>query len=55
MKPVVVRNIDRADANLCGVLANLGVSTVHDAYGRIGLMKSYMRRSGPAPRSPGRP
>lgn len=43
MKPVVVRNIDRADANLCGVLANLGVSTVHEAYGRIGLMKTYMR------------
>ena len=37
------RNIDRADANLCGVLANLGVSTVHEAYGRIGLMKTYMR------------
>jgi len=40
---VVVRNIDRADANRCGVLANLGVSTVHEAYGRIGLMKTYMR------------
>src|SRR5437763_3944877 len=43
MKPVVVRNIQRTDANLCGVLANLGVSTVHEAYGRIGLMKTYMR------------
>ena len=43
MKPVVVRNIQRTDANLCGVLANLGVSTVHEGYGRIGLMKTYMR------------
>ena len=34
---------NRALANLCGVLANLGVSTVHEAYGRIGLMKTYMR------------
>jgi 4-hydroxy-4-methyl-2-oxoglutarate aldolase len=43
MKPVVVRNIDRADADLCGVLGKLGVSTVHEAYGRIGVMKTYMR------------
>jgi 4-hydroxy-4-methyl-2-oxoglutarate aldolase len=43
MKPVVVRNIDRAASNVCGVLGNLGVSTVHEAYGRIGLMKTYMR------------
>jgi len=43
MKPVVVRNIQRTDRKLCGVLANLGVSTVHEAYGRIGLMKTYMR------------
>jgi 4-hydroxy-4-methyl-2-oxoglutarate aldolase len=43
MKPVVVRNIPRADANACGVLEGLGVSTSHEALGRSGLMKPYMR------------
>ena len=43
MKPVVVRNIQRADANACGVLAGLGVSTAHEALGRSGLMKPYLR------------
>lgn len=43
MKTVVVRNIDRTDAELCAALAKPGVSTAHEAYGRIGLMKTYMR------------
>jgi len=43
MKPVVVRNIKRADANAVGILAGLGVSSTHEAAGRIGLMKPYMR------------
>jgi len=43
MKPVVVRNIKRADSNAVGVLGGLGVSTTHEAMGRIGLMKPYMR------------
>lgn len=43
MKPVVVRNIKRADANAVGILGGLGVSSVHEAAGRIGLMKPYMR------------
>ena len=43
MKPVVVRTIKRADANSVGILGGLGVSTVHEALGRIGLMKPYMR------------
>jgi 4-hydroxy-4-methyl-2-oxoglutarate aldolase len=43
MKTVVVRNIERADAQACKVLAGLGVSTSHEALGRSGLMKPYMR------------
>ena len=43
MKTFVVRNIKRADANACGVLEGLGVSTAHEALGRSGLMKPYMR------------
>jgi 4-hydroxy-4-methyl-2-oxoglutarate aldolase len=40
MKPVVVRNINRADV---GGMGAFGVSTVHEALGRSGLMKPYMR------------
>ena len=43
MKTVVVRNIERADAEPVKRLGTLGTSTVHEAYGRIGLMKPYMR------------
>jgi 4-hydroxy-4-methyl-2-oxoglutarate aldolase len=43
MKTVVVRNIVRADAALVKRLGALGVSTAHEAYGRQGLMKTYMR------------
>ena len=43
MKTVVVRNIKRADAGVVKRLGTLGTSTVHEAYGRSGLMKPYMR------------
>ena len=43
MKNIVVRNIDRADAGIVKRLGALGASTVHEAYGRIGLMKPYLR------------
>jgi len=43
MKTVVVRNIQRADAEVVKRLGSLGVSTAHEAYGRFGLMKTYMR------------
>jgi 4-hydroxy-4-methyl-2-oxoglutarate aldolase len=43
MKTVVVRNIVRADGAVVKRLGALGTSTAHEAYGRIGLMKPYMR------------
>jgi len=43
MKPVVVRTIKRADSNAIGTLGAVGVSTAHEALGRSGLMKPYMR------------
>jgi 4-hydroxy-4-methyl-2-oxoglutarate aldolase len=43
MKTVVVRNINRADPNVVKRLGALGASTVHEAYGRVGLMKPYLR------------
>ena len=43
MKTVAVRNITRADAATAIGLGNAGVSTVHEAQGRIGLLKPYIR------------
>jgi 4-hydroxy-4-methyl-2-oxoglutarate aldolase len=40
---VVKRNINRADRAAVDQLAQYGVSTVHEAMGRVGLMKPYMR------------
>ena len=40
---IVKRNIVRADAAAVARLDRLGVSTIHEAMGRVGLMKPYMR------------
>lgn len=40
---IVKRTIERADAGLVDRLAEFGVATVHEAMGRLGLMKPYMR------------
>jgi 4-hydroxy-4-methyl-2-oxoglutarate aldolase len=39
----VYRNITRADRAATDALAALGSATVHEAMGRVGLMKPYMR------------
>ena len=43
MKPVIFRNIARPNAAAVTQLGALGVATVHEAQGRRGLMKPYMR------------
>ena len=43
MKTVVVRNIKRAEPDIVKRLGALGVATAHEAYGRFGLMKPYLR------------
>jgi 4-hydroxy-4-methyl-2-oxoglutarate aldolase len=40
---VVKRHIVRADAQACERLAAFGSATVHEALGRVGLMKPFMR------------
>ncbi|UVF17522.1 4-carboxy-4-hydroxy-2-oxoadipate aldolase/oxaloacetate decarboxylase [Microvirga terrae] len=43
MKPVVVTNIPRVDQSMVDRLAELGTATTHEAMGRVGLLKPYMR------------
>jgi 4-hydroxy-4-methyl-2-oxoglutarate aldolase len=43
MKPRIIRNIRRPDPEVVRALGDLGVATVHEAQGRKGLTRPYLR------------
>jgi 4-hydroxy-4-methyl-2-oxoglutarate aldolase len=43
MTPTVITDVPRANAATIATLQRLGVSTTHEAMGRLGLLKPYMR------------
>ena len=50
---IVKRNIERADQAAVEKLSKFGVATIHEAMGRVGLMKTYMRPIYPGARACG--
>jgi 4-hydroxy-4-methyl-2-oxoglutarate aldolase len=53
MSHKIVRKIQRADPEVVRALGELGVATTHEAQGRAGLMKPYMRPIYPTARAAG--
>ena len=54
MKTVVVRNKPKVDQSKVDKLRQLGVATIHEAMGRIGLMNRHMNPVGPGQQAAGR-
>ena len=53
MKPTIVRNIKRADDSVVTALGEIGVATVHEAQGRTGLLRPFMRPIYPTAKASG--
>jgi 4-hydroxy-4-methyl-2-oxoglutarate aldolase len=53
MKPTVIRQIRRADPEVVAALGKQGVATVHEAQGRSGLMRPYLRPIFPSAKAAG--
>ena len=53
MQPTIVRRINRAEGAVVRTLGELGVATVHEAQGRSGLMRPYLRPIYPTARMAG--
>ena len=53
MKPTIVRNIQRASSDVVKALGDMGVATVHEAQGRTGLMRPFMRPIYPTAKASG--
>ena len=53
MKPTIVRKIQRADPAVVAQLGEQGVATVHEAQGRTGLLRPYLRPIYPTAKAAG--
>ena len=50
---VVHTDVPRPDSAIVSALSAFGVATVHEAMGRVGLLRPYLRPAYPTPRRDG--